>query len=64
MNQFYKDNHDYWKWGIFYYNANDPSVWVEKRTGMGWTVNFAHKISYVIIALLLLIPLAVYWLVR
>lgn len=33
------DDDQYWKWGLFYYNPNDPSVFVEKRVGIGWTVN-------------------------
>ncbi|HHX60111.1 MAG TPA: DUF1648 domain-containing protein [Epulopiscium sp.] len=33
------DDDQYWKWGLFYYNANDPSVFIEKRVGIGWTMN-------------------------
>jgi uncharacterized membrane protein len=62
MNEFYKNNGDYWKWGIFYNNPKDPSVWVEKRTGLGWTVNFAHRISYIIMAMLVILPLVAIWL--
>ncbi|MHA0856465.1 DUF1648 domain-containing protein [Paenibacillus sp. CMAA1364] len=36
----------YWKLGSFYYNPQDPSVWIEKRTGIGWTVNFARPIGW------------------
>ena len=63
MNEFYKNNDDYWKWGIFYNNPKDPSVWVEKRTGLGWTVNFAHRVSYLIIGLIVLIPVAVFYVI-
>ncbi|KPL01488.1 MAG: hypothetical protein AMK75_04685 [Planctomycetes bacterium SM23_65] len=28
-----------WKFGMFYFNPSDPSVLVEKRFGVGWTVN-------------------------
>lgn len=49
----------YWKGGLFYYNRNDPSIFVEKRFGIGWTLNFANPIGYVIcigpIVLILLI---------
>jgi uncharacterized membrane protein len=32
-----------WKGGgLFYYNPNDPALWVEKRFGVGYTVNFAR----------------------
>lgn len=33
-----------WKWGVIYYNPEDPRGWVSKRIEwMGWTVNFANK---------------------
>ena len=35
------DDDRYWKWGSIYYNPNDPSVFVEKRMGIGWTINMA-----------------------
>jgi uncharacterized membrane protein len=37
---------DYWKLGFIYFNANDPSFTVEKRYGIGWTINFAHPLSW------------------
>ena len=58
MNEFDRQNNDLWKWGIVYYNPNDPSVWVEKRFGIGWTLNFAHKESWFIIMIILAIPVA------
>lgn len=57
MNEFDKQNNDLWKWGVFYYNPNDPSIWVEKRIGIGWTLNFAHSRSYFFIALILAVPM-------
>ncbi|WP_449619764.1 DUF1648 domain-containing protein [Robertmurraya sp. Marseille-Q9965] len=41
------DSH--WKGGLFYFNKNDPSIFVEKRFGVGWTINFANPIGYLII---------------
>ncbi|HET7657241.1 MAG TPA: DUF5808 domain-containing protein [Bacillales bacterium] len=41
-----RDDDVYWKFGIFYFNPNDPSIWVEKRFGIGWTVNFAHPLGW------------------
>lgn len=35
------DDDHLWKWGTFYYNPSDPSVFVEKRVGIGWTINVA-----------------------
>lgn len=40
---FDRDNPKYWKWGIFYVNADDSRMVVPKRNpGLGWTFNFAH----------------------
>ncbi len=52
-----KNNNDLWIWGVFYNNPNDPSIWVDKRYGLGWTLNFAHRISYFYVALILAIPI-------
>ncbi len=37
----------YWKAGVFYYNPNDPAIFVSKRVGVGYTMNFANKWSWV-----------------
>lgn len=34
-----EDEDDNWLWGSIYNNPNDPSLFVEKRYGMGWTIN-------------------------
>ena len=39
------DSH--WKAGIFYYNPNDPSIFVDKRVGIGYTMNFANLWSWI-----------------
>ena len=31
-----------WKLGMFYFNPRDPSIIVEKRFGVGWTINFGN----------------------
>lgn len=36
------DDDKYWKWGMFYFNRKDPSFWVEKRMGIGMTINLAN----------------------
>ncbi|WP_246366941.1 DUF1648 domain-containing protein [Paraliobacillus salinarum] len=51
------DDDQYWKGGLFYFNRNDPSVFVEKRFGIGWTLNFANPIGYFVIFLPLVIIL-------
>lgn len=45
--------------GAFYYAKDDPRIWVPKLLGMGWTLNLAHPVSWVIFALLVAVPLAV-----
>jgi uncharacterized membrane protein len=44
----YDEDH-YWKGGLFYFNKNDPSIFVEKRFGVGWTINFANPKGYFMI---------------
>lgn len=58
MDDFNRQNDEFWKWGIIYFNPGDPSIWIEKRIGIGWTLNFAHKESLVIIGMILAIPVA------
>lgn len=43
------DDDPYWKFGVFYVNKNDPSIFVEKRFGIGWTINFGHPVGYLIL---------------
>ncbi|MCY9663094.1 DUF5808 domain-containing protein [Paenibacillus chondroitinus] len=43
-----KDRKHY-KLGIFYYNPDNKSIFVPKRLGLGWTINFARPISWIII---------------
>ncbi|HET8843370.1 MAG TPA: DUF5808 domain-containing protein, partial [Ktedonobacteraceae bacterium] len=54
----YRDDDRYWFAGFCYYNPNDPALFVPKRFGGGWTVNFGHrggKLFLLIIVLVLLI---------
>lgn len=46
---------DYWKLGFIYYNPNDPSLTVEKRYGIGWTINFARPISWILLLFIIVI---------
>nr|WP_309099167.1 DUF5808 domain-containing protein [Fredinandcohnia onubensis] len=48
------DDDRHWVGGLFYVNKSDPSIFVEKRFGVGWTINFGNPIGYFII----LVPLA------
>ncbi|HXO45252.1 MAG TPA: DUF5808 domain-containing protein [Candidatus Cybelea sp.] len=46
-----------WKLGMFYFNPDDPALFVEKRIGIGYTINFAHGSSWIVLALTLVLPL-------
>ncbi|SIR61619.1 Uncharacterized membrane protein [Paenibacillus sp. RU4T] len=49
-----------WKAGAFYWDRSDSAIFVEKRTGIGFTLNWGHPVSWVILAGILgfaLIPL-------
>ena len=50
-----RDDDRYWVGGIFYYNQDDPSLVVEKRFGIGWTINFGHPHAKIISAAFILI---------
>lgn len=39
-----------WKWGIFYVNRADARIFIPKRFGIGWTLNFAKPIVYLLLA--------------
>jgi uncharacterized membrane protein len=45
-----------WHGNQFYYNPQDPALFVEKRMGLGLTLNFGNRASWIVLALLLLIP--------
>ena len=38
-----------WKGGFVYYNPNDPALLVERRMGIGWTLNMANRWSWLIL---------------
>ena len=39
---------EYWYLGVIYHNSGDPDIWVPKRYGWGWTLNFAQPCSWII----------------
>lgn len=49
----------HWKLGIFYYNPDDPSESVERRNGMGSTINFASKIGRLILLFFFIPPVMI-----
>jgi uncharacterized membrane protein len=46
-----------WKLGLFYFNPDDAALFVEKRIGIGYTINFARPSAWVVLALTLALPL-------
>ncbi|MGH9735113.1 MAG: DUF5808 domain-containing protein [Candidatus Acidiferrales bacterium] len=42
-----------WRAGMFYVNPDDPAVLVEKRFGIGYTLNFARPVAWVLMAFIL-----------
>jgi len=46
-----------WKWGMFYVNPDDPAIFVEKRFGIGYTLNFGNRWTW--LALAVLIPVII-----
>lgn len=53
-----RDDDIFWKWGMLYYNPDDPSVFIEKRFGIGWTINYGHPWGKIIMAMLIIIIVA------
>ncbi|MDR0596338.1 MAG: DUF5808 domain-containing protein, partial [Clostridiales Family XIII bacterium] len=47
------DEDRYWKLGVFYFNKNDPSLFVEKRFGVGYTNNWAHPQGWLLLIALI-----------
>ena len=53
----FRDDDRYWYGDFFYNNSNDPAVFVPKRYGLGWTVNFGQPAGKLILIGTLLLPL-------
>lgn len=49
-----RDDDSAWKLGSFYFNPHDPALMVNKRFGIGRTLNFGHPLAWVIVAGLLI----------
>ena len=47
-----------WVGGLFYFNPDDPALFVEKRIGIGYDLNFGKPGAWVFIGVILLIPVA------
>lgn len=52
-----RDDDEHWKLGQFYFNKDDPAVFIEKRFGVGWSANFARPLTWIFIGGLIVLPL-------
>ena len=43
-------------WGSVLLQPRDPALSVEKQIGLGLTLNFGNRASWIVLALMLLIP--------
>ena len=64
-----RDEDRYRKLGIIYFNPGDPAMFVEKRFGVGWTLNFARPLAFIIIGgIVVILPavliLAMKWMAK
>ncbi|MBY6204160.1 DUF5808 domain-containing protein [Halomonas denitrificans] len=50
-----------WKLGLIYYNPDDPALWLEKRFGVGYTLNFGRPAAWWIIGAILAATGALVW---
>jgi uncharacterized membrane protein len=39
--------------GLFYFNPHDPAIWVEKRVGLGYTLNIGNARAWLLIGMML-----------
>ena len=44
------DDDRYWKFGVFYCNPDDASLFLPERFGVGWTLNWARPAVWAIVA--------------
>ncbi|WP_446898658.1 DUF1648 domain-containing protein [Clostridium sp. LBM24168] len=67
-NKFPRENRDddiYWKLGnTIYYNPDDPSVFIEKRFGVGWTINAGRPLGMAVYIGMILFIIIVMTVVR
>jgi hypothetical protein len=48
-----RNGDQFWRWGLFYCNPSDPAIFIQARSGPGYTLNFANFISWVLTILFL-----------
>ena len=50
-----RDDDKYWKMGMFYFNRDDPSLFVEKRFGIGFTLNFGRPTGWIVLTVIAIV---------
>jgi uncharacterized membrane protein len=56
-----RDDDKYWKWGAYYVNRDDPALFVEKRFGVGFTINFGRPAAILLlVGLIALIAVSIH----
>ncbi|WP_035799187.1 DUF1648 domain-containing protein [Kitasatospora mediocidica] len=55
----HRDDDRHWRGGLVYVNRQDPALFVPKRFGVGWTVNFGNPKAVLLMAAVLVLSLAV-----
>lgn len=55
-------DHGGWVAGFIYFNPQDPSIWVEKRIGYGYTVNMARWEAWLILVIFIAPAFLIPWL--
>ena len=45
-----RDDDKHWRGGLFYINREDPALWVARRFGLGWTLNFGNPRAAMLLA--------------
>jgi len=57
-----REDDRYWKLGQFYVNREDPALFIEKRFGIGWTLNFARPLGWLSLIGIIVIPFMIIYL--
>ena len=47
-----------WKAGVFYVNRSDPALFVPKRYGIGYTINFGNRWAWLVMGILVVLIVA------
>jgi uncharacterized membrane protein len=53
------DDDRFWKAGILYLNRDDPALFVQRRFGVGWTVNIGRPAGVVIMIVVALVVIGI-----